>query len=183
VHEPVPLQEIKTALGLSDPKNDTLLSCLQLAARLVCEHRTGLVLIEQQWSFFIDQWPESGIVQTPIAPPRSIDAVRVHDWHGGAVDLSPDIFEFDKGPNPTSIRFERGRVPAPRRAFDSIEFAVTVGLADTPDQIPQPIRQAIMDLTTTWFAAREPVAFGNTDIPIPEPVAKLLDPFRPTTLH
>ena len=182
-HEPVSLQEVKAVLSLSVPKDDTLLSCLLLAARMVCEHRTGLVLITQEWSFFIDQWPESGIVQTPIAPPRSIDAVRVHDWLDGAVDLSLDIFEFDKGPNPTSIRFERGRVPAPRRAFDSIEFAVTVGLAETPDEIPQPIRQAILDLATTWFVAREPVAFGNADIPIPEPVAKLLEPFRSTTLH
>ena len=182
-HEPVSLQEIKTVLSVSGPNDDTLLSCLLLAARMVCEHRIGLILIDQEWSFFIDQWPESGIVQTPIAPPRNIKAVRVHDWHGGAVDLSLDNFAFDKGANPTNIRFERGRVPGPRRAFDSIEFAVAVGLADTPDDVPQPLRQAILDLATTWFVAREPVAFGNVDVPIPEPVAKLLEPFRSTTLH
>ena len=182
-HEPVSVQEIKAVLSLSGRSDDTLLSCLLLAARMVCEHRIGLLLIDQEWSFFIDQWPKTGTVQTPIAPFRSIDAVRVHDWHGGAVDLNLDAFAFDKEANPSSIRFERGRVPAPRRAFDSIEFAVSVGLAETPGQIPQPIRQAILDLATTWFATREPVAFGNVDIPLPEPVAALLEPFRSTTLH
>ena len=181
--EPVSLEEIKAALGLSGGHEDTLLSCLLVAARMVCEHRTGLVFIDQEWSFFLDQWPASGIVKAPVAPVRTVNAVKVHDWHDGAVDLSLDLFDADAGPYPAYIHFKRDRVPAPRRAYDSIEFAVTAGLAETADQVPRPIRQAILELASEWFVAREPVAFGHGDIPIAEPISKLLAPYRYATVH
>ncbi|MGI9415823.1 MAG: head-tail connector protein [Hyphomicrobiales bacterium] len=182
-HEPVSLEDAKLELGLSGCREDTLLSCLLLAARMVAEHRTGLMLIDQEWSFFLDRWPASGIIQAPVAPLRSVNAVRVHDWHDGVTALDAGRFELDAGRYPSCIQFAKDEVPGPRRVNDSIEIAVSAGLSTSAQDVPEEIRQAILQLAAGWFESREPVGFGNRDIAIAEPIARLLEPYSHATVH
>ena len=59
-----------------------------------------------------------------------------------------------------------------------IEIDFVAGHGDTPSDVPQPIRQALLLLIAHWYENREPVEIGATATTIPAGVSELLMPYR-----
>ena len=51
---------------------------------------------------------------------------------------------------------------------------MTAGLASQSDELPQILREAITSLALHWYSVRQPVAFGDGSVPVPDGVNDLL---------
>jgi uncharacterized phiE125 gp8 family phage protein len=72
-----------------------------------------------------------------------------------------------------------GALPASvPRALNAYEVFFTAGYGDEPEDVPAPIRQALLMLVAHWFERREPVVLGAAPQEVPATVAGLLLPYR-----
>jgi len=176
--EPVSVSEAKDYLRIDSAIEDPVVASLILAARLHIEGALDIAMLSQGWSLFLDCWPEDGRVPIPLGPLKSVDAVKVYDADDAAQTVSPETYVVDLSSlRPRLVRQGGALWPRPGRAANGIEIALTAGYGDTPDKVPQPIRQAVLMLAAHWYGEREPVVFDRPD-ELPHGVADLLKPFR-----
>ena len=63
--EPLALADAKAHLRVTSSDEDAMISTLIIAARRHVEQATGLALITQGWSVFLDRWPCTPEIATP----------------------------------------------------------------------------------------------------------------------
>lgn len=209
--EPITLQDAKAHLRIDTPDEDTLLQSLILTSRLHIEVALGLALITQTWSCFFDRWPTSqgmrglplqpagvlvtvpdglakhyglgDVVTLPLRPVKSVDAIRVYAEDGTFLTLPLAGFTCDLlSTTPRVIRNQMTSTPVPGRRLNGLEFAVTCGFGPTPNDIPAPIRQALLLLVAHWYEHRDPTEIGTPEARIPAAVSSLLANFLPVRL-
>jgi uncharacterized phiE125 gp8 family phage protein len=180
--EPVSVSEAKDYLRIDSAVEDPVVASLILAARLHIEGALDIAMMSQSWSLFLDCWPEDGCVPIPLGPLKSVDSVKVYDADDAAQTVSPETYAVDLSSlRPRLVRQAGAVWPQPGRAANAIEIAVTAGYGDAPDQVPQPIRQAVLMLVAHWYQEREPIVFDKPDA-LPHGIADLLKPYRQVRL-
>jgi uncharacterized phiE125 gp8 family phage protein len=168
--EPVSLVEMKAHLKLDGMEEDGLLGALIAAARVAVETEIRRVLISQNWRAIVERWPRLGVV-LPVAPARSVEAVRAIDWTGAATVLDAENYEFD------AIDFSvRLAAPVPGAMRYEIDF--TAGFGASGIDVPQPLRQALLLLATHWYEHRSAVVMGESPSANPEGWRALVAPWR-----
>lgn len=177
--EPVTLAEAKTFLKIEHDDEDTLIGTLIAAARLHVEAATRRVLVLQSWRLVLDGWPPRRLVEVPLSPVASVDAITVYDGEGEPAVLDPAGYVADVTSSPARI-LVRGTV-APEATFNGIEIDLTAGYGET-DDVPAPLRQAVLQLAAHWYERREPVAFGGSAQPAPLGFEALIAPYRVRSL-
>ncbi len=177
--EPVSLAEAKAHLRVDSADEDTLIASLITSARVHIETTLGQALNTQNWSLFLDNWPVSGTVQLPRAPVISVDSVKTYDANDIATVFAPENYFADTVSEPPRLLL-RGAAswPRPGRAGNGIEIAFTAGYGPARNDVPEPFRQAILQLVAHWFENRELVAMGGQPAMIPATVMSLLTPYR-----
>jgi uncharacterized phiE125 gp8 family phage protein len=179
--EPVSLAEAKTHLRIDHDAEDALITSLIITSRLHVEAALGLALITQGWSLRLDRWPDDDVVVLPIRPVQSVEAVRVADGDGAFDDVAAETYSVDGQSNPPRLA-PAGVWPKPGTAVQGIEIAFSAGYGDQPEDVPQPIRQALLMLIAHWYEHREPVAIGTPAARIPDTISALLSPYRTVRL-
>ena len=66
----------------------------------------------------------------------------------------------------------------PERAIAGIEIDVTCGYGNEPDDVPEPLRQAILHLVAHWYENRGLVAAGAEVAVLPHSVSALIAPYQ-----
>ena len=171
--EPVSLADVKAALDFAAAVDDMVLSCLITAARLVCEARTGLLFLKQNWTLCVRDCAVGKPVKLPIAPVRSIDAARIVDGDGRHRRLSAERLRVDRNCTAQYLWLAHDTGEDPR--FRALEVDVTAGLAETREDLPWPIRHAVARLAAHWHSERRSVDFGDTTVPVPPEISDELD--------
>ncbi|RIA56767.1 head-tail connector protein [Dichotomicrobium thermohalophilum] len=180
--EPVSVSEAKQYLRIDSAVEDPVVASLILAARLHIEGALDIAMVTQSWKLLLDRWPEDGRVEIPLGPLQSVDSVTVY----GADDVAQAVPESSylvdlSSLRPRLVRHAGAVWPMPGRPVNGIEIAVTAGYGDTPETVPQPIRQALLMLVAHWYEQREPVVLEEPDA-LPHGVADLLAPYRAVRL-
>ncbi len=153
--EPVALAEAKAHLRIGHDDEDALISTLIVTARRQIETQTGLKLIEQGWSFFRDDWPETGIVTLPLAPLIAIGDVRTFGDDDVAATIDPSHYYVDAVSRPPRLMLRGSRVWArPGRIGNGIEIELTVGFGPSATDVPEDLRQALLQLVGHWYESR-----------------------------
>ena len=178
--EPVSLADAKAFARIDTDAEDTLVATLIAAARLSVEVRTRRVLITQGWRCFRDHWPRSGTLDLPLRPIARVDAVTVYDADGAPTVVSESDYLVDTAGDPARIVMRDNR-PRAGLAVNGIEVDITAGYG-APDDVPEPIRAAILQLVAHWYDSRAPVAFGGADQNLPPGIDPLLAPYRSLAL-
>jgi uncharacterized phiE125 gp8 family phage protein len=179
--EPVSLSEAKDYLRIDTEAENAVVASLILAARVHIERTLDIALIAQDWSLFLDEWPDDGIVHLPLGPLVAVNAVRLFDWQGQAKVLDPQLYGYDTRGLRARIWPHAGVWPTPGRRISGIEIAVSVGYGARPEDVPQPLRQALLMLVAHWHEEREPVVF-DSPAELPLGVRSLLAPYQPVRL-
>lgn len=169
--DPVTLAEAKAHCRITVADEDALVAGYLLAARQHVEDYTGRTLAVRTYDFKIDDnWPDA--ITLPCPPVVSVTTVSYVDANGATQTLSGALYQLDKG-----MLF--GRIvpaysaswPQVRRQVDSITVRFTAGYT----QIPEPLRQAILLLTSHFYDNRQPVGSVQE---MPFSVVALLSPYK-----
>jgi len=176
--EPVTLDEAKAHLRVDGSDEDMLIASLITAARVHVEAALSRALLTQGWTLLLDAWPGRE-VRFPIAPLQSVDEVRVLDAAGTPTVIAPGDYFVDTAGSPPRLVRESGVTwPQPGQVANGIEIDFTAGEGPTGADIPQPLRQAVLQLAAHWFETREPVFASQSVITVPLGVGALMAPYR-----
>lgn len=177
--EPITLAEAKAHLRVDSSGEDSLIQSLIMASRLHIEAALDLALITQSWRHQRDVWPPSRVLILPLRPIQSVTAVTLHDDDTASRSLDIEDFIVDGFANPARLVWRGpGAVPAAGMVANGIEIDFVAGHGNSPADVPQPIRQALLLLIAHWYEHREPVEIGATATTIPAGVSELLMPYR-----
>jgi uncharacterized phiE125 gp8 family phage protein len=149
---PVLLDQIKAHLRITHDDDDNYLIELAEAAIALVEARTGKSLITQGWRVFLDQWPESGIVELPVAPLREVSAITVYDYDGNPLTVSPDSWFAD-------TVSDRPRIVGSSMFYsykktNGFEIDVVCGFGDTGADVPDLLIRSILIIIAHWYEFR-----------------------------
>ncbi|WP_244512463.1 head-tail connector protein [Filomicrobium insigne] len=176
--EPVSVEEAKGYLRIDGNSEDALVSSLILTSRLHVEAALGVALITQDWRLVLDHWPRSGAVRLPLRPLQSVNAVRVFDADGGHATVDPARYVVDTAGTPARLIATVAGWPKPTRVGNGIEIDLTAGYGGALEDVPEPIRQALLLLVAHWYEHRDPIEIGSDGVAIPASVSRLLKPYR-----
>jgi uncharacterized phiE125 gp8 family phage protein len=173
--EPVTLAEAKAHLRVTHNDDDAYINTLIKSARTSLEARLGLGFITQAWSVFLDDWPEALEVRLPLGP--ILDVVDIKIWSDADVSaiIDPAHYYEDRASRPPRIVLRTGRSwVKPGRQANGIEILLSVGFGPLASSVPEPIRQAILQLVAHWFGARG----EEPQVAWPLTVAQLIRPYK-----
>ena len=173
--EPLSLAEAKAWLRVEHDDDDEVIAALIAGARVHVEAQTRRALITQQWRIVRDSWPDSGRIAVLPAPLRALTAARVYRIDGTAHALDEEAIVVDAASEPGVLAFVPGTLPEPGRVAAGIELDVETGYGDEPEDVPEPLRQAIRMLVAHWYENRGLTGEGQL---LPQSVAALLAPYR-----
>jgi uncharacterized phiE125 gp8 family phage protein len=175
--EPLSLSEAKAHLRLETDADDALVSSLVITSRLHIEAALGIALTSQQWTLVLDAWPARGAVAIPMRPVTEVSEVRLRAADGTPAVLDPASYVLEGAGLPPRLVASNGPLPRPGRAVGGIEIDFTAGFGADPDDVPEPIRQALKLLVAHWYEHREPIEIGSAATAIPAAVSDLLSPY------
>ena len=185
--EPVTLAEAKLHLKRDDTDDDDLITALIQAAREHIESWSDRLLVSQTWQMTLHCFPRSnGAIRIPKAPLRSITSITYTDQNGDGQTFSSSLYTVDANdkqgwvylaynqdwpdtrgePNAVTITFVGGYAPGSASPVDHAE------------NVPQPIKRAMLLLVGHWYANREAVNVGSSVNEMPMAVDALLTPYR-----
>lgn len=185
--EPVSVSEAKAHLRIDGSAEDILISSLIVTSRLHIEAALGLALIDQEWRLTLDKWPEkrwskNKAVRFPLRPIRSVEEVAVRDASGTRVVLPVEDYLLDQDAVAPRLVPRDGTWPSPGVPAGGIEILFKAGMGEAAEDVPQPIRHAVLLLVAHWYEHRDPMEIGSAGAAIPAAVSDLLKPYREVRL-
>lgn len=185
--EPVSLAEAKAYLRVTGTSEDLLIASLITAARVHLEVVLSCAFIRQTWSWFLDDWPRRLRLDLPLGPVTGITAIRVLGRGDTVTTLPPASYLLTgRSMPPRLARAERGfwstGAPQPAYGANGIEIEFVAGFGDRMQDVPQPLRQAVLLLVVHWYEQRSPVEVGRDATELPPAVASLVSSYRQVRL-
>lgn len=174
--EPLSLDEARAWLRLDGHDEDELVTALIRAARAAVEQATRRVLLAQSWRLRLDRWPANGIVEVPLSPLVSLDAVRTFSAANVATLAPLAGFRLDQSAG--SRLFCDLPPPQPGRLVGGIEIDVTAGYGMQAEAVPAPLRLAMRQLVGFWFEHRGDALHESSVAHLPPAVAAAVVPYR-----
>lgn len=153
--EPVSLAEAKTHLRVPHADDDAYISTLIIAARRAVESRTGLALITQGWSLWLDRWPDAPVASLGLAPVSAISDIVAFGEDGTPATYDPSHYYLDGVSKPGRAVIRPDRLPPlPGRKVNGIEVRFTAGFGVAASAVPQELKQALLLIIAHWFDRR-----------------------------
>jgi uncharacterized phiE125 gp8 family phage protein len=169
--EPVSLAEARAHLRVPHNDDDAYISTLIKTARQSIEAQTGLGLVSQGWSVFLDDWPEQGAIELPLAPVLDVIDIKVHGDDDSFAIIDPAHYYSDNISRPARIILRGSRNwAAPGRVANGIEILLTIGFVI----VPEPLREAVLQLVGHWHERRGDEAADEK----PLGPGQLIQPYR-----
>ena len=181
--EPVSVSEAKAHLRLDGSAEDILIASLIVTSRLHVESALGLALITQGWRLTLDRWPEDRQpVRFPLRPIASVTSVTIYDADGAPTFVPDNRYLLDGHAVSPRLIPDGNGWPQPGRKANGIEIAFEAGIGETAEDVPAPIRHAVLLLVAHWYEHRDPLEIGQAAAAIPAAVSDLLKPYREVRL-
>jgi uncharacterized phiE125 gp8 family phage protein len=168
--EPVTLDEAKLHLKVDSTDDDALITRLIAAARARAEWNTGRAFVTQSWILWRDAWAEQ--FEIPLPPLQAVTAVTAYAPDGSETTIDPTTCTVDAASQPARIVF--GCIPpVALRAINAVSIAFTAGYGDAADDVPAPVREAILEIIAELYTHR-----GDGPAELSLSAQALLAPYR-----
>jgi uncharacterized phiE125 gp8 family phage protein len=153
--EPVTLDEAKAHLKVDTPDDDVLIATLITAARARAEWHMGRALVTQSWILWLDCWPGDGTAEIPLPPLRSVSAVTAYARDNTATVVDAQRYFIDTASAPGRVVFDCFTAPAfDLRRRNALAIAFDAGYGGAADDVPAPIREAILEIAAELYVNR-----------------------------
>jgi uncharacterized phiE125 gp8 family phage protein len=150
--EPITLAQAKAHLRLDASDEDALVADLIRTAREHLEAETSLCLIARPLRLYLDDWPETHVIQIARSPVRSIDAVTVYDAAGLPKEIDTSGYVLDGAARPARLVLPVR--PAAARALNGIEIDFTAGFGESGADVPDTLKRAMLLHVAAMFELR-----------------------------
>jgi len=181
--EPVTLDDAKAFLRVDTTDEDALVTSLITAARLHIEGISGRALLSQGWRTVLDCWPPTGVVTLPVGPLLTLTTVTAYDADGNATELATGDVLVAANASPPQLFLPPGFGSAViLRDRQAVEIDYTAGYGADADDVPAPLRQALLTLVAYWFENRDSVIIAGGGSVIPDGFDLLVAPYRQVRL-
>lgn len=177
--EPISLSETKDFLRVDGTNEDVLISSLITTARIFIETTLSHIMITEQWSQFLDCWPENNIIKLALSPLQSIDEVRVYSSSTEHTVLDPSTYSQDLVSWPPRLNLSSTTsITSSAKLLNAIEVRFTAGYGSNTSDVPADLRHALMMLVAHWYEKREPVSVASNFVEVPTTVSSLMANYR-----
>jgi len=111
----------------------------------------GRCLTSQQWRLTLDAWPACEVIELPLPPCQSVDALTYIDPDGAEQTITDYVLYGAGGTWPARLAHAYGsRWPATREQGDAIQIEFTCGYG-TWNDVPESVRAAVLLLTAQLY--------------------------------
>lgn len=180
--EPVTLTELKAHLRIDHADEDSYITNLITAARELVESYLKKALIAQTYVWTLNSWrldiDPSGkrFIELPVGPLLAITSINTYGENDNATLWAADQYYAAKSQNRL---YARAGVSWPdvTRVAEGIEIAYQAGFGANASDVPQGVKQALMQLAAHLYDTRTAVNQSPLK-PIPLSVLDLLTPYR-----
>ena len=170
---PVTLAEAKAHLRVESNDEDSEIQAFLDAAIKLIEDAYWLQLITATWELKCDDFPD--VIFTPRGPLQSA-TIQYVDGSGATQTLSPSAYTVDSSSFPGRILPAYGYCwPSTRCHINAVTVAMVNGFGDSADDIPQPIKNAVLILTGILYENR-----GACGEDMPPIIDTFMSPYRKT---
>lgn len=165
------LADLKSWLGISRPGEDALLVDLLLTALGMCESFTGQAPLSQ---LVEERLPTSAKkVTLNCRPATSISNVELVSHNGDRTPLTPDQYETEISPQGSLVFHLTNSLEG-----QAVIVTARVGIAETWDTVPAPLKQGIIRLCAYHYRDRDrPADNGKASTP-PATISALWRPWQ-----
>lgn len=187
--EPVDLAEAKDHARVTHDKEDALIEIYLRSARMWAEGFTHRAFISQQWQLTAMRFPISDKeIELPKGRLLSVEQVQYID-NDGATQTLRDLTPSPTIPGDLQIdtssdeggrirpKFDESWPEARSDTFSAVTILFTVGYGTAPQDVPDPIRQAILVMVADAFETRQEIIIGAPVANI-KTIDNLLNPYR-----
>jgi uncharacterized phiE125 gp8 family phage protein len=181
----VTLAEMKAYLHVDHDDEDTTITALVQAVTQHLEGRDGWLgraLMTQTWDLTIDQFPAREL-RIPLPPLQQVVFVNYYDTNGIEQTFSSMDYTVDLASVPGWVVLNASsRWPTTLPGINMVRVRFVCGYADDgnspPNNVPAPIKVAIVRMVASHFDTREAVIVGQTAMKVPGAAEALLAPYR-----
>jgi uncharacterized phiE125 gp8 family phage protein len=170
VDEPVSGPDVALFLRLdSDDYNDRLQQ-FATSARIAAENYTRRAFITQTWVQSLDIQQIQDKITIPRPPLQQIDNITFYNTKDAAVLQDPTQYNVDLTSDPSTIFLKIGYAWAmgiALRNYNSMEITFDAGYGDLASDVPQEIRDCIIEAAAYYFTQ------GSTGVLPPDVITKL----------
>lgn len=161
---PVSLAEAKAHCRVDHDTDDDLIELYITAAVSHLDGAGGSLgrcLVTQEWAVDLDEFPDE--ISLPLAPLQSVDAVKYLDASGDTQTVNASTYVQKHG----VVSLASGASwPEPLDQAGAVWVEFTAGYGAAED-VPAPIKAAILLMVGHWYANREAVAeSGMQELPM-----------------
>jgi uncharacterized phiE125 gp8 family phage protein len=184
--EPMTPAEAKTHLRVDFTDDDTYITALIIAARMITEKRTNRALITQTWDYILDDFPRKTEIKLRKPKLQSVTGVYYTDSDGVEQTVSPSIYAVDLKSSIGRIFLKFAQIwpPAILQPASAVRIRMVCGYGDTADKVPAPLIHAMKYLISQWYEVREPVVLSRSQLlPIPLTFDFLISPYKVARLQ
>ncbi len=156
VLEPVSLTEAKLHLRVEHDVDNTLITGLIAAARLLCEAYQARAYLSQTLELRLDRWPAGRGIDLPRPPLASVTSILWKDQSEEQHTMAEDQYITDSDSEPGRILLAEGCSWPSGELYPAGAVAIRyVAGAAAAVSVPQSIKQAILLTLGDWYMDRQ----------------------------
>lgn len=168
--EPITLDEAKNHLRVDDATDHVLITSLITSARQFVENYTHRKLMTTVIEKIYDVSSDSFVL--PYPPLQEVTKIEVIDDAGQKSEVDSSYYDVDPSVNtPGRVKLKEGYSWPDQREFASFIITFKAGYGDNPEDVPEMLRQAILQVLAHYYENRQSEE-------MPAGVYALMDPYK-----
>lgn len=174
--DPLTLPEVKSHLRVEHSDDDEHIARLISTAvdYVDVTGSLGKAMITQTWGEWFAGNP--GTVTLSLGPIQSVSAIKYYDADNVLQTATLSNFLVLGTKTRTSIKPKSGYTwPVTFNRDDAIKVEYVIGYGDSPTNVPQTVRQALMMIIAHWYENRENELLGTISKTLPHGFEALID--------
>jgi uncharacterized phiE125 gp8 family phage protein len=154
---------------------DDLITDMITEAREYCENYQNRAYINQTWDFYLDEFPDDGIIKIPRPPLSSVTSITYYDSANALQTLSASYYVTDTTSEPGRVCLAYGYTwPTTYDRPGAVIVRFVAGYGAAASAVPRRVKNAMRLLIGHRYQNREAVLVGSISKSIELAVESLL---------